>query len=199
MPLTRTLAAALLLAGCSAPESGDNLAVPAEENVAAAIAEAPAAPTPLPSPEPLPTATASPSPSASPTTGATQGGDGSEIRLSPLTAADIDGAALDGELACSFAGMDKATLLLAKGDVASKERAFGLVKVGDYLERVSAPGGFDAMLKGGTFAGKGLTLRIALTGRATGGGESPPRPATATVDRADGAKRVIPGTWTCGP
>jgi hypothetical protein len=71
--------------------------------------------------------------------------------------------------------------------------------VGDYVERVAAPGGFDGMLKGAVFTGAGKTIRIMLTGPAIGGGESPPRPATLTYDRADGASRTIAGRWTCGP
>ena len=55
------------------------------------------------------------------------------------------------------------------------------------------------MVKGATFSGQGKTITIALTGKAIGDGESPAYPATLTYDRADGARRVIEGTWTCGP
>lgn len=129
----------------------------------------------------------------------TVGGDGSGITLAPLDAADIESAALSGELACSFAMPAEGTLLLARGDVASDEPSRGVVKVGDYVEAVAAPGGFDAMLRGVRFSGKGKTVIIALTGPATGGGESPPSPATLTYDRADGARRVFAGQWQCGP
>lgn len=131
--------------------------------------------------------------------GATTGGDGSAIILSALTPDDLESVQLAGELGCSFASADRSTLLLAKGDVGSKDAAQGVVKVGDYVERIAAPGGFDAMLKGATFSGQGKQVRIALTGAAIGGGESPPRPATLTYDRADGARRTIAGRWTCGP
>lgn len=129
----------------------------------------------------------------------TVGGDGSEVLLMPLTAADIESATLPGELACSFSAAGEGTLLLAKGDVASDAPSRGVVKVGDYVEAVAAPGGFDAMLHGVRFSGKGKTVTIALTGPAIGGGESPPSPATLTYDRADGARRVFAGTWQCGP
>ncbi|MDF7774441.1 hypothetical protein P1X14_04215 [Sphingomonas sp. AOB5] len=131
----------------------------------------------------------------------TEGGDGSAIVLSTLTAVDIEGAKLDGELACSFAtSTGVSPLLLAKGNAGTKDPSFGVVKVGDYVEAVSAPGGFNAMVRGATFAGKGKTVRIAPTGaKVVGGGESPAVPATLTYDRADGAKRVIEGFWTCGP
>ena len=131
--------------------------------------------------------------------GTTVGGDGSEIALAPLSAEDIDGAALTGELACSFSIGDAAPLLLAMGDVALKEPSRGVVKLGDSVEGVAASGGFDAMLKGAQFAGAGKTIRIALTGPATGTGESPPAPATLTYDRADGARLSYTGQWQCGP
>ena len=131
--------------------------------------------------------------------GATVGGDGSEIALAPLSAEDIDGAALTGELGCSFSIGEAEPLLLAMGDVASKEPSRGVVKVGDYVEAVAAPGGFDAMLGGANFSGAGKTIRIVLTGQASGTGESPPAPATLTYDRADGARRSYAGQWQCGP
>ena len=106
---------------------------------------------------------------------------------------------LAGELACSFSGGDDQLLLVARGNVASDDPAFGVVKVSGYVERVAAPGGFDAMLDGASFAGRGKTVVIAVTGPAEGGGESPPRPAPLTYRRADGASRVFQGLWTCGP
>lgn len=130
---------------------------------------------------------------------ATVGGDGSDIVLAPLSSADIDGATLTGELGCSFSIGDAAPLLVAMGDVASKEPSRGVVKVGDYVETVVAPGGFDGMLEGAQFTGAGKVIRIAVTGPATGSGESPPVPATLTYDRADGARRSLAGQWRCGP
>lgn len=133
--------------------------------------------------------------------GATIGGDGSEIVLSPLTAADVEGAKLEGELACSFAtSAGVAPLLIGKANVGVNETAWSVVKVGDYVEPLSAGGGFNAMVRGVTFSGKGKSIRIAPTGeKAAGGGESPPVPATLTYDRMDGARRTIEGLWTCGP
>jgi hypothetical protein len=193
-PIVAAATALLFLSACSQPaETGGNVAAAKPETAPAAgnLADTPAeTPVPVPSPVPSPTEAAD---------GETVGGDGSQIRLSPLAEKDISGAELVGELACSFGQSRDKTLLLAKGDVASKERAWGVIKVGEYVERVSAPGGFDGMLKGATFAGKGTTLRLALTGPAAKGGESPPRPATLTYLRADGASRVFRGTWTCGP
>jgi hypothetical protein len=155
--------------------------------------EAPAPPSAAAAPAPEPVAAIPPQPSA------TVGGDGSSIELSALTASDLDENKLEGELACSFSTSAASPLVIARGDVASKDAAFGLVKVTGYVEHMAAPGGFDGMLKGAVFSGQGKTVTIALTGPATAGGESPPRPATLTYDRADGAKRVYPGLWTCGP
>ncbi len=143
-------------------------------------------------------------PSAAPlqtSTGAeTVGGDGSVIQLSALTGSDINGAKLEGELACSFARLDGSALLHAAGNVGSSARAFGVVKVLDSVETISAPGGFNGMVKGATFAGRGKTVRITPSGAARkDGGESPPVPAILRYQRADGASWSYPGIWTCGP
>ncbi|MDK2760367.1 MAG: hypothetical protein KYX64_03300 [Sphingopyxis sp.] len=130
----------------------------------------------------------------------TRGGDGSPIELAALSEADVSGAKLKGAQACSFAADAAARpILLAQGDVASTEPSRGIVKVGDTIAPASANGGFDAMAKGTKFFSKGLELRVSLVGPAeAGGGESPPRPATLTADRADGAQRVYAGLWRCG-
>lgn len=136
---------------------------------------------------------------AAPAEGATVGGDGSQIQLSGLTLADQQAHPLKGELSCHFRDKANSLLLVGTGFSGVKEPGFGLVKVLDSVEQVVAPGGFDAMVNGTAFSGQGKTVTIALTGKATGGGESPAYPATLTYDRADGAKRVFEGTWTCGP
>ncbi|WP_202839605.1 hypothetical protein [Luteimonas saliphila] len=137
---------------------------------------------------------------AAPASGSdTIGGDGSEIRLDALTEQDLTEADLSGELACSFSADDAAPILLARGMVASEEPAQGIVKVAGYVEAIRAPGGFDGILENPTFTGQGKTIVIAVTGPATGGGESPPRPATLTYQRADGASRTFDGRWQCGP
>jgi len=175
------LFAALALAACSDP-AGE-----------AQPPEAPAPATPV-APETAPPA--SPPPGA---TGETVGGDGSAIVLNGLTGDEIDSAGLSGELACAFVGEGDQILLHAKGVVASSDPAQGVVKVGDYVERVGAPGGFDGMLRGASFTGQGKTVVIEVTGDPIGSGESPPNPATLTYQRADGASRVFNGLWTCGP
>lgn len=144
-------------------------------------------------------ASAAPGAPAVSSPGPTIGGDGSQIILSGLTAIDLEDVKMPGELGCSFTDPRGVVLLLAKGDVASAEPSRGVVKVGTYVEDVAASGGYDGMIQGAIFSGKGKDVRIAVTGPAQGGGESPPRPATLTYDRADGGRRVFPGLWTCGP
>ena len=202
---------AMALSTACTPADGDSTADPAP-TTARTPAEAPAAANPAdasPIANPAgaspgtgagtgaPVDGPSPSTPASPST--TVGGDGSEIQLDALTPGDVSGADLAGELACGFTGGDGAPLLQAMGIVASREAAQGVVKVSGYVERVNAPGGFDGMTGDPVFTGKGKTLRIVQTGAAIGGGESPPRPATLTYQRADGASRTFDGVWQCGP
>lgn len=145
-------------------------------------------------------ATPAPMPDATPPreTPAT-GGEGSAIQLSALSTADMDAQPLAGELACGFSTDAATPLLIAKGDVASRSPAQGLVKVAGTVERITAPGGFDALLKGAVFTGQDKTIRITLTGPATGGGESPPSPATLSYERPDGGRLTLAGRWECGP
>lgn len=197
------LSISVSLSACSQPSETDTNRAIVENVIAAAPvtggneAQSGAATTPTPTPVPAPSP-AAPLPRS---TGVeTVGGDGSAIQLSALTGGDIDAARLEGELACSFAGRDGMPLLHAAGDVGSSARAFGVVKVLDSVETISAPGGFNGMVKGATFAGRGKTVRIKKTGTAPKeGGESPSLPATLSYERADGASRSYPGTWACGP
>ncbi|MFP1683806.1 hypothetical protein ACLD0W_14940 [Alloalcanivorax sp. C16-1] len=172
-----------LIVGCSDPSS-ESAPEPANPSSEQPAAEAPAD-------------TATPEPAAP--SGETTGGDGSAITLNALTAEDMRQADLPGELGCQFTTDDGQVLLIAMGDVASSDPARGVVKVAGYVEPVSAPGGFDGLTDSPSFTGKGKTVRIQVTGEPTEGGESPPRPATLTYDRADGAQRAWPGEWQCGP
>ncbi|KHL24696.1 hypothetical protein PK98_12190 [Croceibacterium mercuriale] len=134
----------------------------------------------------------------------TTGGDGSDLVLTPLTAADLSGITLAGELACSFSqSAGGPSLMLARGDVADAAgRASFAVKIGSYVEQGLAlqDGGYDAMLDGGRFGTRGLTLTVRKVGAAArSGGESPPRTAELLAQRGDGAERVFAGFWTCGP
>lgn len=186
-PAVLALIAGALLAACApAPEPAQD----ASRDPAPDATSAPAASEPVDAAQ----APAAPAPG-----GDTIGGDGSQIRLDALTEQDLTEADLSGELACSFSADDAAPILLARGMVASDDPAQGIVKVAGYVEAIRAPGGFDGILENPTFTGQGKTIVIALTGPATGGGESPPRPATLTYQRADGASRSFDGRWQCGP
>lgn len=173
-------AIAFALAACSAP-SNDEASTPTSDKSSAAADDG-ALPAIQPADEP------------------TRGGDGTPIELAALGEADLTGARLKGELGCSFTTDATAPpILVAKGDVATRDPARGIVKVGDAIASIAATGGYDAMADGTNFFAEGLQLRVALTGAAQGDGESPPRPATLTLNRADGARRVIAGVWQCGP
>lgn len=134
-----------------------------------------------------------------PAAGETVGGDGSQIQLDALTENDLAEADVPGELACSFSEAQAMPILYAAGDVASDEPARGVVKVSGYVEAIHAPGGFNGIVDDPGFTGRGKTIDIAITGAPIGGGESPPRPATLTYQRADGASRTFEGRWRCGP
>lgn len=183
--LTIAMCSTVLLAACTptndaaAPAAGVPAIVPTPA-AADAVTPEPAVPAPV-------------------VASGTIGGDGSQIVLDALGEADLGNAHLAGELACSFSEDDQSPLLYAVGVVGSQAPAQGIVKVAGYVEPVRAPGGFDGMTQNPTFTGQGKTIRIEETGAAIGGGESPPRPATLTYLRADGASRTIEGRWQCGP
>lgn len=119
--------------------------------------------------------------------------------LAPLTVHDIALADLPGELACGFADRSQKTLLFASGDVQADDNAVGLVKIDGSIERVTAPGGFNALVQGLTLEGSSGTVAVRILDGPTASGESPPRPATITLARPREADVSTDGTWTCGP
>lgn len=175
---TAAISLAAVLCGCSPAETGKGESAAPSANASPVEPAAPGTP---------------------PVGGATIGGDGSAITLAGISLKEVESAKLYGELACSFSVADAPPLLIAMGDVASKEPSQGVVKVASSVERIAAPGGFDAMLDGAIFIGAGKTLRVVVTGPPVGDAESPPRPATLTYERADGASRAFVGDWICGP
>ncbi|MCH4813157.1 hypothetical protein [Vreelandella neptunia] len=120
-----------------------------------------------------------------------------EHRLAPLSENDMRNASLQGELGCSFTTNSESVLLIAMGVVASSDPAKGLIKLDNELHPVSAPGGFDGMLRGATFEGDGNAVQVSITGEPQGSGESPPYPAELMVVGSD--QPTINGLWTCGP
>jgi hypothetical protein len=203
MPLTLAgaLAAALALSACSAPEDQP---LPGKPGTAVEQVAPTATPAITPAATPIPDASHAVPVDNPDAPAPTTGGDGSQLVLSRLTAADLSDITLVGELACSFSeSAGGPALLLARGDVADADgRASFAVKIGSYVEQGLAlqDGGYDAMLDGGRFGTRGLVLTVRNVGTAaSGGGESPPRTAELLAQRADGAERVFAGFWTCGP
>jgi hypothetical protein len=191
----RLLSAALLfIAACSQEPIADNRAIGSAptDNGQPAAAPAPSAAAATP--------TSEPTPEASPVANETIGGDGSQIRLLPLEAGDAE--EIEGELACSFsADGARAAILIGRADVGKDARAFAAVRNAGVLETLAgtATGGFGAMEKGASFAGKGLTVRITRQARLQTGDESSAHRAVLLAQRADGAERRFQGIWTCGP
>lgn len=136
-----------------------------------------------------------------PMEGPTRGGDGSEITLQPLRVEQLDGVDLSGELACSFADADGATLLLARADVVPDGMVRGVLSNNGHVEALvnGRAGGFNDLLDGITMAGKGLVVQLQRGESQPTGDESTQHGATLTVQRADGAERRYDGTLTCGP
>ncbi|MEH3039122.1 MAG: hypothetical protein PGN21_03515 [Sphingomonas paucimobilis] len=126
-------------------------------------------------------------------------GGGARHGLVPLTAQDIARAKLPGELACGFAERGEDTLLYASGDVQSDEDAIGLIKVEGSVQRLTAPGGFDALVRGPTLTGSEARIDIGIEDGPSASGESPPRSASMTLARHGKPDVRIDGTWTCGP
>jgi hypothetical protein len=129
------------------------------------------------------------------------GGDGSQIELQPLAPSQLQGVALPGELACSFADADGATLLLARADVQPDGVVRAAVNNNGYVELLGngRAGGFDDLADGITLSGRGLTVEIERGRALPTGNESTAHAAVLTVQRADGAERAYDGDLTCGP
>lgn len=120
----------------------------------------------------------------------------------PLVPEDIEGAALTGELACSFTQRGgTGPLLVAMADVTDTARAEGIFKLGPSALRLrgAEAGGFNAMVHGARFISGDLEARVVVTSDTpTGGGESPPLPARLEIGSPAGTQQ-IDGEWTCGP
>lgn len=131
----------------------------------------------------------------------TRGGDGSQITLQPLTAEQLDGVDLPGELACGFADADGATLLLARADVQPDGMVHGVLNNNGSIETLGngQAGGFNDLLDGVTLAGKGLVVELQRGEQRPTGNEATQHAAVLKVQRADGAERSYDGTLTCGP
>lgn len=143
---------------------------------------------------PAPAATPAPEPVAS---------------LDELSEADVSGAELAGELACSFRrAQGEGTLFLGRGDVVDTAGAEAVVKLGGAVRQLAmaGEGGYDAMADGARFEGEGIALAIAKSGDEPIAEdpqvamESPIYPAVMTVVAGPGQEeRAIQGLLECGP
>lgn len=131
---------------------------------------------------------------------ATTGGDGSPLVLTGMHRVDVEGR-LQGELRCTFTDGEGQRLLIASANVGEDQPIQALVKIGDYVELLygQSAGGYDRMVNGTSYAGRGVTAEIARTAEDAQPGEGLTYPATLHVDRADGAARDWGGLWSCGP
>lgn len=131
----------------------------------------------------------------------TRGGDGSQIALQPLSAEQLDGVDLPGELACGFSDAGGATLLVARADVLPDGMAHGVLNNNGFVETLGngRAGGFNDLIDGITLTGKGLAVELQRGKPRPTGNETTQHAAVLKVQRADGAERNYDGTWTCGP
>ncbi len=138
------------------------------------------------------------------TTGPGAAGDAEPgVEIGTLTADDIRGTDLPGELACAFDIDDTPQpVMLVRANVMDEEFSEGMIKVDGRIEpvRSQTPGGFNARRDGETLAGGGMTVDVIVTGEPeTAGEESPPMPARLVYVGDTGARMVVEGEWRCGP
>lgn len=131
----------------------------------------------------------------------TRGGDGSQIALQPLTADQLAGVDVQGELGCDFSDAGGATLLVARADVLPDAMVQGVLNNNGSIEtlRNGQAGGFNDLLDGITLTGKGLAVELQRGEQRPTGNEATQHAAVLEVQRADGAARSYDGTLTCGP
>ena len=120
-----------------------------------------------------------------------------------LTAEDIEGARLAGELTCAFSERGtRAPLLAASADVDDAAHAEGVLKLGPSAVRLESPatGGFNALVKGAMFTSGDLTANVVVTSpEPRSEGESPPLAAVLELGSEALGTQRIEGQWTCGP
>lgn len=120
-----------------------------------------------------------------------------------LTAEDIEGARLAGELSCSFVERGvRAPLLVASADVDDAARPGGVLKLGSSTLRLesAAAGGFNAMVEGARFVSGDLTAAVMVTSpEPLDDSESPPLAAVLELGSAALGTQRIEGEWSCGP
>jgi hypothetical protein len=127
------------------------------------------------------------------------------VLLPILTAEELEGAALPGELGCAFVE-DGATgpVLIAAADVLDDAYAEAVMRLGMAVEpvrmRATRLGGFNAMVKGAEFVDGEFFVRIVTTSDTPlDDSEAPPLPARMEFGTADSGTQIAIGQWFCGP
>ena len=120
-----------------------------------------------------------------------------------LTAEDVEGAQLAGELSCAFneRGM-RAPVLVASADVDDAARPVGALKLGSSALRLESAdaGGFNAMVEGARFTSGDLTARvIVISDEPLDDSEAPPLAAVLEIGSETLGSQRIEGEWACGP
>lgn len=120
-----------------------------------------------------------------------------------LTAEDVEGAQLAGELSCAFneRGM-RAPVLVASADVDGDARPVGVLKLGPSTLRLQSAdaGGFNAMVEGARFTSGDLTARVVVTSDdPLDDSEAPPLAAVLEIGSEALGAQQIEGQWACGP
>ncbi len=156
----------------------------------AACSPAPAPPANESDPEPVPIASPiPPTPTPSP----------SPIMLTGLSEAAT--ARLRGELRCAFLDEEGTLLLAGAADVGAESRPNAVVMRDGRPALLAAreTGGFDALTRGGGFAGEGLSVSLTRGADRETGHEGSSHAATLSVEAPGFAPRAIDGVWECGP
>ncbi|MCR5869902.1 MULTISPECIES: hypothetical protein [unclassified Sphingomonas] len=121
------------------------------------------------------------------------------IELDAVTEAAA--GALKGELRCAFLSDASILMLVGAGDVDAASRATAVVMRSGKPVLLTAreTGGFDAMARGGSFAGEGLTASITRGAARETEHEGSSHTATLSVEAPGSAPQAIDGVWECGP
>lgn len=108
---------------------------------------------------------------------------------------------LKGELRCAFLSDASSLILVGAGDVDAASRATAVVMRSGQPVSLTAreTGGFDALTKGGSLAGDGLTVAITRGAERETGHEGSSHTATLSIEAPGAAPRAIDGVWECGP
>ena len=106
---------------------------------------------------------------------------------------------LSGELRCAFTAGGR-SLLLAAADVDDRMRATAVVDDGTrtLLLKGAAPGGLDALTRGGQFGGERLRVSVVRGAAQPTGHEGSQHAATLTLVAGPGEQHYD-GLWSCGP